>query len=235
MKYALLGSISCAGLLSGTPALPAALHTKVFQSGGTFTIPAGASASTIFEFTLVGGGGGGGGCGTGGGLAAGGGSGAAAMISLTGFNASDTVAVTVGAAGTGGTGGGSGHAGGTGGTTALTYSATVIASATGGTGAMGTNGVNSLAGSAGTFSTSVGSTGLTQNAALGFGAQDGIGSLIVAFGDTSYSPGGNNAFGVSGTVSHPAGQLGGGGFGCIGPSVPGGAGGSGLVVVRWVL
>src|SRR5271169_5173860 len=98
MKFVRLFSISCAAILSSTPVWPATvLHTQVFQSGGTFTVPSAAKTSTIFEFTLVGGGGGGGGCGSSAGGTSGGGSGSAGVASLSGFNPLDTVTVTVGA------------------------------------------------------------------------------------------------------------------------------------------
>jgi hypothetical protein len=237
MRTALLSLASCAALLSSTPALTATVfHTQAFQSSGTFTIPAGAKPGTIFEFTLVGGGGGAGGCGGSVSVAAGGGAGATGFVSLSGFSPLDTVTVTVGAGGAGGAGGGSGHSGSAGGTTALTYSATVIASATGGGASPGVNGAYSAAaGAAGVYSTSVGSTGLTLESSMSMGAQDGVAFLVLGFGNTGYSAGGSNSIGVSGTFTHPNGQLGGGGFGCIGINAPGGAGGDGAVIVRWVL
>jgi hypothetical protein len=213
MKSALLTTVALGALCFGGAVQAASMHTRVFTSSGTFTIPSDAKPAQEFLFTVVGGGGGGGGCGSDEVFVASGGAGANGFASFSGFSASDTVTITVGA---GGSAGGSASNGGNGGTSKATYSSTDIVGATGGTGSH-TDSI--VPGAAGAFSATAGSTGLTLQASLNYGAQDGGTSV---FSDeasgTAWLPGGSNAFGSVGTPTHLAGTT----------------GGAGAIIVTWV-
>src|SRR5579862_2720395 len=132
MKSTLLLATALAAFTFSDAAWAASMHTMVFTSSGTFTIPATAAAGTEFEFTVIGGGGGGGGCSTGIFQAASGGSGGAGFASYSGFTASQTIAVTIGAGGANGAFGGG--AGGGGGTSKLVFGTTTAAQSAGGGG-----------------------------------------------------------------------------------------------------
>lgn len=116
------------------------LAQQVFTGNGTFTIPVGTTASTLFKVIVTGGGGS-----SGAGPVAGGGSGATAILYASGWTAGNTIAVTVGAAG-----GDSSIASGTQTITTVTGACGSGASSyTPGTGGTATNGTINLSGSRG--------------------------------------------------------------------------------------
>jgi hypothetical protein len=233
MKSTLLLATALAALTLSDAAWAASMHTMVFSSSGTFTVPATAAAGTEFEFTVIGGGGGGGGCNTGIFQAASGGSGGAGFVSYSGFTASQTIAVTIGAGGTGGAFGGG--AGGGGGTSKLVFGTTTIAQSTGGGGSPGQTAGTMVAGTAGAFTTTT-AAGLTQAAKLDYGAQEGTVFQWSGIGNWTFTiPGGGNPLGHAGTVNSLNGVLGGGGMGCQYNGVLGGTGGGGVVIVRWAV
>src|SRR5579862_8930873 len=214
MKSTLLLATALAAFTFSDAAWAASMHTMVFTSSGTFTIPATAAAGTEFEFTVIGGGGGGGGCSTGIFQAASGGSGGAGFASYSGFTASQTIAVTIGAGGANGAFGGGAGGGGAPGQTAGTM----------------------VAGTAGAFTAAAGASGLTQAAKLDYGAEEGTVFPFSGIGNWTYTiPGGGNPLGHPGTVNSYNGVLGGGGMGCQYVGSPGGAGGTGVVIVRWAV
>jgi len=234
MKSTLLLATALAAFTLSDAAWAASMHTMVFTSSGTFTIPATAAAGTEFEFTVIGGGGGGGGCSTGIFQAASGGSGGAGFASYSGFTASQTIAVTIGAGGANGAFGGG--AGGGGGTSKLVFGTTTIAQSTGGGGSPGQTAGTMVAGTAGAFTAAVGGSGLTQAAKLDYGAEEGTVFPFSGIGNWTYTiPGGGNPLGHPGTVNSYNGVLGGGGMGCQYVGSPGGAGGTGVVIVRWAV
>jgi hypothetical protein len=234
MKPTLLLATALAAFTFSDAAWAASMHTMVFTSSGTFTIPATAAAGTEFEFTVIGGGGGGGGCSTGIFQAASGGSGGAGFASYSGFTASQTVAVTIGAGGTGGAFGGG--AGGGGATSKLVFGTTTIAQSTGGGGSPGQTAGTMVAGTAGAFSAAAGVSGLTLATKLDYGAEEGTVFPFSGIGNWTFTiPGGGNPLGHAGTVNSLNGVLGGGGMGCQYNGVPGGTGGAGVVIVRWAV
>ena len=234
MKSTLLLATALAAFTFSDAAWAASMHTMVFTSSGTFTIPATAAAGTEFEFTVIGGGGGGGGCSTGIFQAASGGSGGAGLVSYSGFTASQTIAVTIGAGGANGAFGGG--AGGGGGTSKLVFGTTTIGQSTGGGGSPGQTAGTMVAGTAGAFTAAVGASGLTQAAKLDYGAEEGTVFPFSGIGNWTYTiPGGGNPLGHPGTVNSYNGVLGGGGMGCQYVGSPGGAGGTGVVIVRWAV
>ena len=191
---------------------------QVFSAVGahTFTVPANALPSTVFEVEVWGAGGGGGGGANNGNSGGGGGGGGYSYKRLTGLAPGSTVAVTVGAAGTAGPWG---YPGGPGGSSSFG----AHCSATGGgpgqcvnlaspgiTGGTGTGGDLNFAGDCGDPSEyTVGGSG-------GMAARGGGGGLAgyAAVGGNGFAPGG-------------------GGGGGDGPSFAGGAGAAGMVVVKW--
>jgi hypothetical protein len=233
MKSTLLLTTVIAAFTLSDAAWAASMHTMVFSSSGTFTIPATAAASTEFEFTVIGGGGGGGGCSTGIFQAASGGSGGAGFASFSGFTAGQTVTVTIGAGGANGAFGGG--AGGGGGTSKLVFSGTTMVQSTGGGGSPGQTAGTMVAGTAGAFTTAT-PAGLTLAAKLDYGAEEGTVFAWSGIGNWTYTiPGGGNPLGHAGTANSYNGVLGGGGMGCQYVGSPGGAGGTGVVIVRWAV
>ena len=234
MKPTFLLATALAAFTLSDAAWAASMHTMVFTSSGTFTIPATAAAGTEFEFTVIGGGGGGGGCSTGIFQAASGGSGGAGFASYSGFTAGQTIAVTIGAGGTGGAFGGG--TGGGGATSNLVFSGTTIAKSGGGGGAPGQTAGTMVAGTAGNFTAAAGASGLTLAASLNYFAQEGTVFPFSGIGNWTYTiPGGGNPLGHAGTVNNYNGVLGGGGMGCQYVGLPGGTGGTGVVIVRWAV
>lgn len=228
---------------SGSSAIPTATdiptqHRVVITATQPFTIPANATANTVFTFRMAGAGGGGGGAQSPNAQAGPGAAGACGEVSFSGFTPSTNVTVTIGPAGTAGSS--AGGNGGTGGTTSLTYSAVVIASATGGTGGGGYTGTfPCTAGVAGTFSSTVAGTALTlvSSTALLSTTPNFTGAFYAsdAGGNTALGAGGagvlNNANGRAGV------RGGGGGAAYSGNSTArsGGLGGAGEVIAEWVL
>lgn len=220
-----------------------AIGSQAFPASGTFTIPANATATSTFKFTVVGGGGGGGGTNATGQMAAsGGGSGGCGYATFKGFTAGASVTITDGTAGAAGsTAGGDG---GSGGSSKVTFSAVDIITSTGGAGGGGATAGSTqyAAGAAGTFSATVGASGLTLVDSSGLLMQAGsIGSW--ANSDEVGGRGGSTPFGAGGAdvplnSAGIAGVRGGGGSGAANSSAvgrAGGAGGVGFVLVEWVL
>lgn len=214
------------------------LNTQVFTGSGTFVVPATATTSTIFRFTVIGGGGGGGGS-AGGGRASGGSSGGGTIVSLQGFTPSTSVTISIGAAGTGGSGASNGGAGGT---TTVAYAANNVIGCNGGAGGTaGTAGSGGVVSSVpGACSVAVGSSGLILVSTSGAGAQPGGPANNTSFGLSGngggniVGTGGAGVFQSSGNVSGIAGSSGGGGGGGFNAG-GGGAGGVGVTLVEYVL
>lgn len=194
-------------------------NMQVFESSGTFTVPAGV---TKVKVTVVGGGGNGGGSGntatnvgrTGGG----GGGGGAAIEIISGLTPSGTVAVTVG--GAGGTSSFGAYCSATGGATGQTG----FSGAKGGAGGVGSGGQLNIKGNAG----SGGVAGLTTTS--GAVAAGSGGSSILGGGAVPMN------WGADGSASGSAGgAYGGGGSGGTGngSSTSGGAGAAGVVIVEY--
>lgn len=212
-------------------------HSQVFTGTGTFTVPANATVATVFKFTVIGGGGGGGGVITTAGASAGGGAtGAIAVADLSGFTASSSVTITIGAAGTGTT-----SSGGTGGTSKMTYAAVDVISSVGGGGGLAANNTTQVAGgTAGAATIAVGASGLTLVSSYSGGVQgcpsaaqgipgDGA-ATVYGTGGKAFVAGGAGGNGMAGTNGS-----GGGGAFRNGSDQSGGAGGAGFVLVEWVL
>jgi hypothetical protein len=225
---------------------PTFVNNQIFNSSGTWTVPAGVYTA---RFTVIGGGGGGAGGGTG----TNGGTGGSASISgtagtFTGNGGSGGVTAGVGGAGgtgsggttniTGGTGGdrysgsGSGGGGGGGGFTSKTvtvvpgdvYTITINAVATGGTASNtgGTGGGGGGASAAGkTGGANGGSAGLSAIGGAGAAGSTGAGGA----GGTS-----NSVPGAPGTASTPPESGGGGGGGHGSATGAGRDGGAGAAV-----
>lgn len=223
---------------------PPILSSQVFTSSGTFTTPANTVATTIFKFSVAGGGGGGAGVSNSStNTGDGGGAGGCGFSAFSGFSALQAVTVTIGASGTAGASGA--NAGGNGGTSKITASAVDVVTCTGGTGGQNTtNAGPTQTGTAGSFSTTVGASGLTLIASSALlseaaGPTFNLGSGNAAFsgrgGSTTFGTGGASVVAVIGG-SHP-GVSGGGGSGAVGNATAsaGGAGGTGFVLVEWVL
>lgn len=187
---------------------------QIFTASGTFTVPAGVTEVVVEVWG--GGGGGGGGTSTSNG-GSGGGGGGYSLKHITGLTPGGTVAVTVGAGGGGGAYGVNGSPGGT-------SSFGAHCSATGGSGGL---------------STATATSGVDG----GVGAGGDINLKGEPSGPCEYvapSPGGMSPRGGGGglagyATSGSAGSLpGGGGGGADSPSPnAGGAGGAGMVYVRW--
>lgn len=252
-----LASIATGKMLaneSGSTAIPAAtnipvMHAQTFFSGGTFVVPAAATTSTVFKFTVVGGGGGGGGAGPGSAYnfgSGGGGSGGAATGYFSGFTPSSSVTVTIGAGGTGGNTSGSNGTGG--GTSKITYAANDLLTCTGGSGGTGDSGNSGFSvpgGAAGSASASAGTITLVSSYLLSATA-GGVGlspspQTAVFSGAGGSNPIGSGGKGMSDSVGQgsagAAGINGGGGSGAWSRTVAfaGGNGGTGAVIVEWVL
>jgi len=59
MRNAFLTTVALGAICLGSAAFAASLHTQVFTSSGTFTVPVGAGVGSEFQFIVIGGGGGG--------------------------------------------------------------------------------------------------------------------------------------------------------------------------------
>jgi len=216
--------VATTAFVHSVASLSPTLHQQVFTSSGTFTIPSGTIAGTVFKVTVVGGGGGGGNSAAyqGG---SGGGAGGTAIIWESGWTAGNTIAVTIGAGGAAqATGGNSTIASGT--QTITTVTGTggaggVSAYGNGGAGGGGTNGTFNISGGGG-------------GSASGVSAGSGVGSAGVG-GSSILGGGGYGANGTGSIVGGPGATNtgGGGGGGSYGGN--GGAGGSGVVIFEWVL
>jgi hypothetical protein len=205
----------------------ASLHSQAFVGSGTFVVPATATISSVFKIIAVGGGGGGGSSSA---LGGGGGSGGYGQAWFYGFTPGASVTITVGGAGSGVTGN---SLGGSGGSTTASYAAVTIVNASGGAG-----GTQIAGGAPGTFSAAVGGSGLTLTAQQVFGAQPGLNPSGSASGGGGGNPTGTGGTPVaSGSGNGIAGSSGGGGSGqssSVGANTSG-PGGSGAVIVEWVL
>lgn len=230
------GATSGAAALAALGYVPAELRSQTFTSSGVFTVPASATASTIFKFTVVGGGGGGGANTAPSASGQGGGSGGAIVASFSGFTEGTDVTVNIGS----GAAGGSGASGGTGSATTVVYDASTIITANGGVGGSVNSGIAfSGNGAVGSVSAASGGGVTLVNSFLG-GAQPGIAGWGASNGGGGFG-GGNSvgSGGLQGTETSPngsAGNFGGGGGGGSGSSSGnGGSGGNGVVIVEWVL
>lgn len=156
---------------AGAPA-PAApsFQYQLFTVSGTFTVPAGTVASTVFKFTLTGGGG----SATGASNYTSGGAGATAIYYANGLTAGATVAVTVGAVGTPGSDGGD---------TSIVVGATTVTAAGGGSNSVGGDATNG-----------------TLNITGGDGTSFASGTTNQAPGGASFWGGGTAAYGAGGDL-----------------------------------
>lgn len=221
---------------SGVPSLAAApsIASQVFSSSGTFTTPANTTSATIFKCTIIGGGGGGGGNDASSFGSGGGGAGATAIYYASSLTASTGYAMTVGGGGAGGIGANNGS---TGSASTAVFGATTItanggaggihiagnSSAGGGAGGTATNGTINITGGAGGFA--IGQSLSAPEEAGGKGGDSTFGGG--ALSPTNGAPAnGNNA----------AANSGGGGSGSTGAgTATGGAGGSGIILIEWIL
>lgn len=211
---------------------------KVFTSSGTFTTPATTTTATVFKIVAAGGGGGGGGVQSGvSERGASGGSGGYGVGYFSGFSASQSVTIAIGASGSAGST--SGGSGGDGGTTTVTANAVAILTATGGTGGTGGASEDDLVTPPGSATVTAGASGLTLVGSYTSGG--GYGGTAIYF-----LPGGSNPIGVGGTLQRPSGSgslagtngiNGGGGGGAAnfgsGAGRAGGSGGKGIVTIEW--
>ena len=190
---------------------------QVFTSSGTWTKPADCKKVKV---TVTGGGGGGGGSLTthGGG---GGGAGGTA-VELIDVSSLSSVSVTVGAGGSAGAYNGSGGTGGT-------SSFGAYCSATGGTGGAAAGNDRSSRGGDG----GIGSGGNLNLHGNGGGAGGEYGVKWSGAGGGSFWQGGGRGQGTyTSNIAGEAGTNGGGGSGGVRSSQPGGAGGTGIVVIE---
>lgn len=224
--------------------IPTTMHAQGFTATGNFTIPAAATATTVFKFKVIAGGGGGGcasgGSGTGGG---GGGGGGYGEILASGFVAGQIVTITVGTGGVGAVA--TGANGLTGNTSKVTLLAVDFITALGGVG--GTSGVagTQTGGAAGVVTSNIAGAGLSNagtvaTAVSSSGAMGGYTASSVAIGGnggaTPYGAGGGPTPSFSGGLTagqNGAGYGGGGAGGADGGA--GGNGANGAVIVEWVL
>lgn len=224
------------------------LHSKTFTASGSFTVPAGATTSTIFEFICVGGGGGGGAsAGTGGssGGGGGGGSGAYGDFQVSGFTASSTITISIGGGGAGSTS--SASAGSSGGTTIFAYPSSFIACNPGSGGSSGATSATHIGGAAGTVSTTTGSLTFVDTIASS-NAHSGsrgvyMGNSIAIGGTGGSNPLGQGGVSTFSTAGEATGGENGSGYGAGGAGGAtegndqnvGGNGTSGVAIIRWVL
>lgn len=215
------------------------LNFKLLTS--TFPIASGATASTVYKFTVCGGGGGGGG-GNSGNPAVGGASGGCATGVFTGFTASTNVTFSAGTGALGGTS--SGTNGGNGGTSTLTYNAVNIITCFGGAGGGGaTSGtIPSTAPVPGGCTVTAGASGLTLVTQMTGGQQPGqVGSESPTIrtagngGGNMYGEGGAGSINsTSGNLAGTNGLNGAGGGGAFGVAA-GGNGADGFALAEFVL
>jgi hypothetical protein len=231
---------------------PGNLHSKTFLSSGGFTIPAGTTSATTFEFICIGPGGGGGSfsSGSGGGGGGGGGSGAYADFLVSGFTAGQVVTVTVGA--TGGAGSTSSGSGGANGNTATKFNYATLDFITCGAGLGGasstTPGANA-GGAAGAVSNlfsgltlvdtvannnaQAGTRGGYQGNNIGVGGQGGSNPLGIGGATTATNTSGTGASTGASGVGYGAGGAGGASNGSVQDT--GGSGTGGVAIIRWEL
>lgn len=220
------GSIS----LNGVPLSGGGFSNfQVFNSAGTFTVPAGVTKIMVEIWGAGGGGGGGGGGGYSNfGGTGGGGAGGGYVKDILTVVPGQVVTATIGQGGTGGGGGAfcpvncagaPGSGGGNGGTSSF---ATATAGGGGG-GAGGQGGQNGTSGNPGT-----GGEGGNAPGILGIVGQFGFGGNEFGFGGSSP----NGSFGGSGGNRTPGGG-GSGGRGQNGNGNGGNGGGNGRVIVWW--
>jgi hypothetical protein len=208
---------------SSTPTLQHQLFTSTGTS--TFTVPTGASTSTVFKFTIVGGGGGG--CFYNS-YASAGGAGGTAIKWLSGLTASKTILVTVGVGG----GGTSSSTGGAGGSSSIASGTQTITTVTGGYGSGGACSSSKTGGAGGT------GTNGDLNIQGGYGGFSTMVSVLDSGGDTVYyyldAYGGNSTLGGGGTATTTGRANTGGGGGAL-PGTYANTGGTGIVIVEWTL
>ncbi len=224
---------------SSGSANPTNLHTQLFTSSGSFTVPTGTSTATVYQFQIVSGGGGGGGVSSTSNISAGGGgSGGAEDVWLSGFTPGQTVTITVGAGGAGGNN--SGGNGGSGTSSVISYASVNVVSCTGGGGGTGNTASGVVDGGGyGSCTVGVGSSGLTLVADGALGGQNGAPNWN---SDVIGGKGGSDPWGEGGM---PIGQdyvsagqgYGAGGSGASNATTTAHAGGSGtggMVQVKWI-
>lgn len=197
------------------------ISSQNFVANGTFTIPAGVTATKV---TVIGGGGAGGGA-TVTINGSGGGSGAYAVKYLSGLTSGNTIAVTVGAGGTGVS-----AAGGNNGSSSLIASGTqtiTTVTAPGGGGGLAT-----AASSAGGQGASIATNGDINSGGTG-GQSTYAGTFGGIGGPGPFGGGGQVASGAAGNAGTGPGA-GGGGAGSAG-NAAGGNGVAGIVIFEWVV
>lgn len=175
------------------------------------------------ELELIGGGGGGGANGSGGTGGGGGGGGAYlyANVAVTPGTAYD---ITIGAAGTAGNGG-SNTSGGNGGNTTITIGATTYTAAGGSGGTRGSSGGTGGAGGAPTNGDSISATGVSggSGTAAPAGGSGGYSAPFSFYANTN----------SAGTTGENGPQYGAGGSGARASVNNGGAGATGVAIIRW--
>jgi hypothetical protein len=201
-------------------------HQVITSGSGNFTVPANATATTRFKFTLTGGGGGSGGVNDG--ASSGGGAGTTAIYYVTGLTASSTHAYVIGTGGAAGTS--APGNGGNGTATTIDVAGTLI-TAPGGVGSVSeTGGAVGRGGSGGAAATNAtisiegggGSGGVYQGNATGSGV-----------GGASFWGGGGRCV-PAGTAAQAGKAYGSGAGGAFnGSPAAGAAGASGILLVEW--
>lgn len=200
---AALRSVSPLRIAQAIDALATAnLGKQTYTTGsGTFTIPTGTTASTVFKVTAIGGGGGG--------SFSSGGDGATAVQWFSGWTAGNTVSYSVGTGGNGSTAGGTGNTAGN--SSTLSSGTQTISTLTAGGGGAGAQSNGATSGGAG-GTASGGTLNLTGRTG---GVQGCLNGATACSAPANSGQGGQGAF-------NPGTQA-------------AGAGGSGLIIIEWVL
>lgn len=216
--------------VNGSVLNPGFSNFQVFNSSGSFTVPAGVTKLMVEVWAAGGGGGGGGGGGYGNyGGTGGGGGGGGYVKDIISVNSGDVITVTIGTGGNGGNGGGfcpvnctgtAGNAGTNGGSS--TFGMLTAGGGSGGNGGQGgQNGSFGAGGSGGTGGNAPGPFGTTGQ--FGFnGSANGFGGSSPN-GGFGGNPGGDKSPGGGGS----------GGVGQVGNGNAGGNGGNGRILVWW--
>jgi hypothetical protein len=208
-----------AGIMALTSDIAPKGQQVITSGSGNFTVPADATPSTRFKFTITGGGAGGGGA-----TGQGGGAGTTAIYFATGLTASSTHPYVIGSGGAGGT---SGNAGTTGTASTINVAGTLITAPAGIGGSTGLN--TSAGGNGGGAATNAtmsiegggGDYGIAQGNAAGGGA-----------GGASFWGGGGKGNGAVTNVAEAGRAYGSGGAGGY-SAASGAAGAGGVLLIEW--
>lgn len=205
------------------------LTRQVFTASGTFTAPAGTTATTVFRITLTGAGGGGMGGQVNNVTGCGGAAACTVIVWATGLVAGQGYTVVLGAPGTGGAA--NGGAGGTGGSASISINGTNYVAPGGAGGASGAGGSGSSAGANGHLIVSGCDGDDSKAATASWWNSAGKGGASL-WGDGGK---GGVSQGSGGLPGRAFGAGGGGGSGSTSSHEAGGAGGPAICIIEWVL